>query len=352
MAACLQLGVGSALMAPVLLWTGPVQAADQQVATAPRISAFDVQAIDKVESGAELDFTLWGTPGGQASLRIDGAQRPLQLSETSPGRYEGTYTVNRRDKIAPGAAVNANLRSGNRVATALLDEPLQQGYQAPPPPSTEPLISRFDTRTESLRDGASTLHFVLDGTAGGRASVMVPGTQARYVLLDETRAGHYEGRYTLRAGERIDTERPVRARLRLGDHSVTSLAASNLQAVTQRPVAAVACIDCGKVLAVNRVEVDGDGSYVGATAGGVLGAVVGSQIGQGNGRTAAGVAGAIGGALLGREIERRNSRRAHYEVVVRLDSGGQRTVTFDSEPSFRVGDRVQLNGNTLQVARS
>ena len=118
-----------------------------------------------------------------------------------------------------------------------------------------------------------------------------------------------------------------------------------------QPVAAVACLDCGRVLAVNRVEVDGDGGYVGSAAGGVLGAVVGSQIGQGNGRTAAGVAGAIGGALLGREIERRNSRKVHHEVVVRLDNGAQRTVAFNDPPSFRVGDRVQLTGSTLLLAR-
>ena len=351
-AACLQGGLGAAV-APALFLALPAVAAERQVASAPRITAFDVQAIDKVEAGAELDFTLWGTPGALAVLRIDGAQRPLTLQETAPGRYEGVYTISRRDRIAAGSAVNANLRHGNRVATALLDEPLQQGYvPAPVAAASAPQISHFDVRADTVGSGGSTLLFGLDGSPGGRASVVVPGTRARTVMLDETRPGHYEGRYTLQAGDQIEADRPVRARLRVGEVSITRLADNNLQSVTPRPVAAVSCVDCGKVLAINRVEVAGDGSYVGATAGGVLGAVVGSQIGQGNGRTAAGVAGAIGGALLGREIERRNSRTVHYEVLVRLDSGGQRTVSFDNPPNYRVGDRVQLSGNSLQMASS
>ena len=348
-AAGLQLA-GAGMVAAPLWWPASASAAPRAAATAPRITAFDVKSVDKVEPGTDLEFTLWGSAGGQASLRIDGARKPLQLAETAPGIYEGVYTVSRRDKIAPGASVNANLRSGNRVDTALLDEPLQQDYKAPAAPAAGPEISRFDMRTENTRNGGSTLDFKLIGTPRGRASVHVPGAQARRVLLDETRPGQYEGRYALQAGDRLDASQPVRARLRLGEHVVTADAESNLQQVPSRVVAAPVCVDCGKVIAVNRIELNGDGSLVGTAAGGVLGAVVGSQIGQGNGRTAAGVAGAIGGALLGREIERRTSKKVHFEVVTRLDTGAQRTASFEEPPPFRVGDAVRWVDGSLRAA--
>lgn len=350
LAAGLQVAGASLAVAPLLL-PSAVSAAPR--AAVPHISGFDVKGVDRVEAGSELEFTLWGTAGGQASLRIDGAQRPLPLYEASPGVYQGIYTVSRRDKIAPTAAVNANLRSGNRVATALLDEPLQQDYKppAPPtPPAIEPQISKFELRTENTRDGGATLHFKLLGSPGGRASVNLPGAQTRSLMLEEMQPGQYEGHHVMQAGDRLDNTRPVRARLRLGEHSVTSTADNTLQPVPSRVADVSTCLDCGKVLAVNRIEVNGDGSYVGTAAGGVLGAVVGSQIGQGNGRTAAGVAGAIGGALLGREIERRNTRKVHYEVLVRLNNGSQRSVSYDTQPAWRVGDAVRLVDGTLQAA--
>ena len=348
-AAGLQLA-GLGLLAGPLMLPASALAAPRNAVSAPRITAFDVKAVDRVEPGTDLVFTLWGSAGGQASLRIDGAQRPLQLAETSAGVYEGVYTVSRRDKIAPGASVNANLRSGNRVDTAVLDEPLQLDYKPAAAPASGPEISRFDVRTENTRNGGSTLHFMLNGTPQARASVHVPGAQARMLLLDETRPGQYEGQYALQAGDTLDTGRPARARLRLGEHVVTADAQSNLQQVPSRVVAAPVCLDCGKVTAVNRIELNGDGSLVGTAAGGVLGAVVGSQIGQGNGRNIAGLAGAIGGALLGREIERRTTKKVHYEVVTRLDNGGQRTASFDSPPAFRVGDVVRWVNGALQAA--
>ncbi len=53
----------------------------------PRVTGFDVRAIERIEPGADLEFTVWGTPGSVATLRIDGAQRATQLVETSPGVY-------------------------------------------------------------------------------------------------------------------------------------------------------------------------------------------------------------------------------------------------------------------------
>lgn len=321
----------------------------------PRITAFDVKEVERIAGGVDLDFTLWGTPGAQASLRIDGARRDVPLTETASGVYQGSYTVSSRDKIVPDARVTGMLRRGNQVGTALLDEPLQRGWVSPVA-VTNPEISNFTVRHGGDRGIGSRIEIALRGTPGGRATVRLPGARQRMLLLDEVQPGEYSTSYVVQRGDELDPEQPAVARLRLGEHSVSSnlpraLAGTRVNVrYDQRDAAA--CIDCGKIEAVNRVEVDGDGSNVGTVAGGLLGAVLGSQIGKGDGRTAAGVAGAVGGALIGREIEKRRGRSVHYEVVVRMGNGERKVVNVNDEPSLRIGDEVRLVDGVIQPRRS
>lgn len=93
---------------------------------APRISALDVAPVGSLAPGVRLQFELRGTPGAQASLRIDGARRVLGLAEVSPGEYRGVYTVGIEDRIAPDATVVGNLRRGEQLGLALLTGPLQR----------------------------------------------------------------------------------------------------------------------------------------------------------------------------------------------------------------------------------
>ena len=317
----------------------------------PRVTGFDVRAIDRIEPGADLEFTVWGTPGSVATLRIDGAQRATQLVETSPGVYQGTYTITRRDQIAPDARVTANLRRGNQVGSAVLDEPLLAGWR-PAPVASGPQIQRLSVNHGRANDAGDQIHFTLLGTPGGRAVVRLPGSEARRIELTEVRPGEYTGTYTIQPQDRIDPNQPVTARLRVGNDVTTTsldhaLDAGRLSQQDRRG-GVHACAGCGTVVAVNRIEVQGEGGYVGSIAGGVLGAAVGSQFGKGDGRTAAGVAGAVGGALLGREVERNGNRREHFEVVVRLNGGGEQRIPYDGPPPVKVGDAVRIVDGTLQ----
>lgn len=331
--------------------TALAQPAYATASAMPRITAFDVKSVGRVEAGTELDFTLWGTPGSQAVLHIDGAQRTLAMSETAPGRYEGTYTVGRRDQIGAQSKVTANLRNGNRVSTALLSEPLQQGWPSPLAAAATPQIDSLSVSNDPGRRARDRLRFTLRGTPGGHASVAIAGSDPTTLTLDETRPGEYTGTYTVPRGAAVDTTHGVQARLRVGDRSTLTTVAHAYDQVQWNDRRPVACLDCGRVEAVNRVEVDGDGRVIGTLAGGVLGAVVGSQFGKGNGRTAAGVAGAVGGALLGREIERRANRHTQYEVVVRTQSGERKSVLYEDEPPVKVGDAVRIVGDTLEPRR-
>lgn len=329
-------------------------------AAAPHIHSFDVDAVGRLDPGTELHFTLQGSPGAVATIAVDGARRRVPLEETRPGVYEGTYPVSSRDRIAPDGHVTANLRLGNRVATAVLDEPLVAGAARRDgwndagaqrrDAAAAPRIDSFGAEPAATLATGQELTFWARGTPGAQASVNVPG--ARRFFLQETGPGVYEGSYIVRERDRIDTSRPVTLRLVTGDAAVTRdldrplVAASEAPRRTARRQVA-ACPDCATVVAVNPVEVRGAGSYVGPIAGGVVGALLGSQIGSGSGRTAAGVAGAVGGAIAGREIERHVGKTTHYEVVVRLEGGGQQTFTYETDPGLAVGTRVRVADGRL-----
>ena len=319
----------------------------------PQISGFDVQQSDRLEPGADLAFTVWGTPGATATLNIQGAARQVTLQETRPGVYEGIYTLSRRDRVAPDAHVVASLRRGNLVTTAALAEPLQQGWQPQPmAASIAPQIERFtitqagsnERRVNGRPQRDRVLLLRVDGTPGARVWAMLPGAEKRRIRLDETSPGIYAAQYTVTDADRFDPDADARAVMRLGDRRTDS---SLPRALSSVPTAngrwrAASCSACGTVVAVNRLQVSGDGSPVGTVAGGVLGAVLGSQFGKGDGRTAAGVAGAVAGGVIGHEIDKRRSVREQYEVVVRMADGTQQTVNVDADPQLRSGDAVRV----------
>lgn len=354
----MQFSVAALAFALVAALPVPAQAATPQrptqaaQATALRVTGFDVEQVDRLEPGAELNFTVWGTPGAVVLLQIDGGKRSVRLDETTAGRYQGSYTVTRSDRIGQESRVHANLRQGNRVATATLGEALQSGWPVPGEQALAPEIQSVGVAREGNRGRTEALRYTVRGTPGGQASVQLQGSQNRNVVLEEVRPGEYIGSYVLPQGAWVDTQQPLVAQLRLGNRTAQSRvdnAYANVDLRARRP-GYDNCADCATVQAVNEVVVDGEGKVLGTVAGGVLGAVVGSQFGKGDGRKVAGVAGAVGGALLGREIQRRNNQRTQYEVVVRMNDGLQRSVVYTEAPKLRVGDRVRLVGETLELA--
>lgn len=119
-------------------------------------------------------------------------------------------------------------------------------------------------------------------------------------------------------------------------------------APTARPVpvgsaaAPVNCRDCGVVESVRTTQVKGQGTGIGAVAGGVGGALVGSQFGKGSGRTVATVVGAAGGAYAGHEIEKNVRASAVYVVQVRMQDGSVRTISQARAPGVAAGEQVRI----------
>lgn len=322
----------------------------------PVIRGFNVDEVRRLAPGAELNFDVYGTPGGRVVLQIAGANRNLQLTETEPGQYEGTYIIGSRDRITASSPVTANLRVGNQVTTGVLSESLvrgvgRRGEVRRGDLADLPRIERFDVRgTEDLRPG-NELDFMVRGTPGAKVDMTISGTRGVF-FLPEVRPGEYEGSYVIRRGDRIVPNTPVTANMRVNGRVATATLGKPLQLVSTVPQSAPRvvryCSNCATVEAINVIEVNGDGNYLGTVGGGVVGALLGSQVGDGNGRTAAQVAGALGGAYVGRNIDRANAKQTrHFEVVIRFANGGTQTVQFANDPGMRVGEKVKINDGVL-----
>ena len=142
----------SALL-PLTMLPAPVYAQQlNKSQVTPRIEGFNVDEVRRLTPGVGLDFTIYGTSGGIATLRIAGATRYLELIEMGPGQYEGTYTISRRDKIAARSPVTANLRIGNQAASVILSESLQVGvgrHNENTMPGLQQKITRLNVGAES-----------------------------------------------------------------------------------------------------------------------------------------------------------------------------------------------------------
>jgi hypothetical protein len=100
------------------------QAQPQQPARPPAplaISRFSATPVDKFEPGAELKFQLQGTPGARASFSIENVIANVPMRETSPGHYEGAYTIRRLDRIPSGVQIVATLEANNQAVRTTLD---------------------------------------------------------------------------------------------------------------------------------------------------------------------------------------------------------------------------------------
>lgn len=109
----------------------------------------------------------------------------------------------------------------------------------------------------------------------------------------------------------------------------------------------VVCDNCGTVVAVNVVEVDGKGSGAGVVIGGAVGGLIGNQVAQPKDKELATLAGAVGGAVAGHYIEKNMKKSKAYDVVVKLENGEERTLRHTAAPAIVAGDKVKIEGEQV-----
>lgn len=108
------------------------------------------------------------------------------------------------------------------------------------------------------------------------------------------------------------------------------------------------CGDCGKIIAVNIQDKQGEGGALGLIAGGVAGGLLGNQIGGGTGRSLATIAGAAGGAYAGKKVEENMKSSKVWVVSVQYDNGEKNTYDFDHDPGYRSGELIKRHGNSIE----
>lgn len=95
------------------------------------ITRFVNAPLGKIEPGADLDFTVEGSPGAKAIVRVPGIRRDIALEEVSSGHYEGSYTVRQSDKPAADARATARLTLAGKTAESTLNQALASAATVP-----------------------------------------------------------------------------------------------------------------------------------------------------------------------------------------------------------------------------
>jgi hypothetical protein len=272
------------------------------------ITRFDVAPVARIEPGAQLEFTLEGTPGAQAMLAIGGARNVLLLDEIAPGLYRGVYTVAVGEPISAGSAVQAHLRAGYEMRSVRLDEPLQT---PPVGAAATPQISRFSITHGATPQAGDLVHLRVLGTPGATVSVYVAGRASEWMVLPESRPGDYNGSFTIDGADRLGAGVEAIARLRVGARTATatlagaydpSLAAAAPEADAAYARSDVDCDACATVVAISQVEVQ-PSAAAGPSAAPAL----------------------------------------HYEVVVQRKDALRLVLVLAQPPALRVGDFVRLD---------
>jgi hypothetical protein len=282
----------------------------------PHIDGVDVERVAELAPGTRLHFSVFGSPGGQVVVHIDGARHPLPLRELQPGVYDGSYRLEPGEHLAPDARVVAILRLGALETRALLDEPLLLDGSAMLPAPTVP-----------------------GGSANGTAPVPAPTRSA--------------------AGEPVPQPQPQQPQPPApapmppgaaplpdpGDTRPAPPSPIDFPPPT-RPTPAP-CADCAVVESIRPLQVDDRPPA--SAAGSLLGGLFGERVGQAVDRHVARVSGAVERAVRGRSLDEPSG--PGVEVVLRLPNGQRLVRLYDRAPDLRVGDSVR-RGADLGGARS
>ena len=103
----------------------------------------------------------------------------------------------------------------------------------------------------------------------------------------------------------------------------------------------------GTVESIRSQTVDNSNAVIGTISGALVGGVLGNQIGSGRGRTAATVVGAAGGAYAGNRMTSGSS--LVWIIGIRYDDGSLATVQQSASPNLRIGDRVRVTNNGIEL---
>lgn len=128
----------------------------------PSIGSFTHDATDWLIAGDKLKVTLIGTAGGSANFEIPGVASATSMRETSPGKYEATWTVPPDAHSITGAGVIARL--GVAGQSLLIQAGTLISVDVTPP-DIQNLTPQTDSSVAQLKPGISATF--ADGSGSG-----------------------------------------------------------------------------------------------------------------------------------------------------------------------------------------
>ena len=297
----------------------------------PRIDGVDVERVAELAPGTRLNFSVFGSPGGQVVVQIDGARHPLPLRELQPGVYDGSYRLEPGEHIAPDARVVAILRLGALETRALLDEPLLlEGSSRPPTPA------------------------VPGGSVNGTAPVPAPARSPAGEPAPQPQPAPQPPSQQQQSQQLPQPQPPapapmppVAAPLPDPVDNTRPAERSSIDFPPPTRPTPAPCADCAVVESIRPLPIDDRPPA--SAAGSLLGGLFGERVGQAVDRHVARVSGAVERAVRGRSLD--EPARPGVEVVLRLPNGQRLVRLYDRVPDLRVGDSVR-RGADLGGARS
>lgn len=124
----------------------PAPAPAEPEPTVIAITKFSVDQYDNLEPGAELEFTLLGTPAARVSYTIENIIANRRMREVRPGVYTGQYTIRRQDKLPAVLNVIATLQANGQIVRAQLDRQIVNNGGSNNAPSSANPFSHFSPR--------------------------------------------------------------------------------------------------------------------------------------------------------------------------------------------------------------
>lgn len=163
----------------------PAAAAPAAQPAVPVITRFAVTPISRIEPGADLAFTVTGTPGATVSLTIDGVVKDVRMQEVSRGRYEGSYTIRQADNFPAAVSIVATLDANGRAVRAGLNQSLIADARSPVirdvnPRDGETVMAGIATSVSATFDDsgggvdAKSVRVLVGGTDVTRNAVITP----------------------------------------------------------------------------------------------------------------------------------------------------------------------------------
>jgi len=134
--------------------TALAQTAPLSRTVTPAIEGFHVEKVARLEQGVALHFQVYGTQNAAVNVSIDGATRSVQMQETEPGQYSGSYVIGNHDRLQPASSVTAEMRLGSQVATTVLRDGLVRGNAAQAQAQTQEQVRQLASKDANVVSAA------------------------------------------------------------------------------------------------------------------------------------------------------------------------------------------------------